>query len=175
VESDTYAFFKDFAGSIATIFAAAVAAIVTFYFNRRQTAIAASQRDIARDKLKVDLFQQRYKIYSVAKLLLEKIIVFGDRDDVVRGTNEIRDFYVTLDEARFFFDPDVCRLLETLHDNAEAFLTDLSADVNVDDPKAWSARAERLAKKQAVLRQMYADLPKRFENALGFAQLTQMK
>lgn len=174
-----YSFFKDFSAPLATVFAATVAAIVTFYFNKRQTeiaksqmGIAASQRDIATDKLKVDLFKERYGIYEAAKLLISIIANLRDFDDVGRRNNEIRDLYVKLEEARFFFDPDICAFLEKLHSNAESFLTELSADVSADDAAAWSARAERLTTKQAILRQMYADLPKKFQSALEFTQLT---
>ena len=174
-----YSILKDFAGPLATVFAATVAAIITFYFNRRQTAIAstqmdiaASQRDVAKDKLKVDLFKERYAIYLAAKMLMENVTFLSDADDVLRRTTEIRSLYIQLDEARFFFDEKVCGFLNRLHDDTESFLTDLIADVNVDDQTAWSARAERLARKQAILREAYANLPKVFKSALGFSQLT---
>jgi hypothetical protein len=77
-------FAKDFAGPIATIVAAAAALAVTAFFNRRQTAIAstqrdiaAAQRDIAADRLKVDLFEKRYEIYLAAKALLTCAINYG--------------------------------------------------------------------------------------------------
>jgi hypothetical protein len=76
-----YEFFKDFAGPIATIVAASAAFFVTVYFNQRQAGIAAAQkdiaaaqRDIAVDKLKHDLFDRRYDIYSAAKRLIEHYI-----------------------------------------------------------------------------------------------------
>ncbi len=174
-----YSLLRDFAGPLATVFAATVAALITFHFNKRQTIIAAaqrdiaaSQRDIAKDKLKVDLFKERYAIYSAAKTLIDSAANLRDADDVMRHTAEFRKLYIALDEARFFFDAKVRAFLNKLHDDVESFLTDLSADVDVDDAAAWSARAERLAHKNAILRQVYADLPKMFEGALEFTQLT---
>jgi hypothetical protein len=169
-----YSILKDFAGPLATVFAATVAAIITFYFNRRQTAIAstqmdiaASQRDIAKDKV-----QRALCNLSRSEDVDGKCDVSHDADDVLRRTTEIRSLYIQLDEARFFFDEKVRGFLNRLHDDTESFLTDLIADVNVDDQTAWSARAERLARKQAILREAYANLPKVFESALGFSQLT---
>jgi hypothetical protein len=69
-----YAFFKDFAGPIATTVAAAVAAWINFYFNRMQVRITATQADIALEKLKLDLFDKRYVIYSAAKHLIEYLL-----------------------------------------------------------------------------------------------------
>ena len=170
---------KDFSGPVATAFAATVAALITLHFNRRQEIIgaaqkdiAASQRDIAKDKLKVDLFKERYAIYSAAKTLIEHTASLRDSDDVMRRSAEIRNLYIELDEAKFFFDAKVCAFLQKLHDEAESFLIELCADVDVDDASAWSARAERLARKNKTLRQTYVDLPKTFEGALEFTQLT---
>ena len=47
---------KDFAGPVATIFAASVAAHIALRLGKGQVAIATSQAAIARDKLKFDLF-----------------------------------------------------------------------------------------------------------------------
>jgi hypothetical protein len=46
-----YTFLKDFAGPIATMIAACVAAGITFFFNRSQTRIASLQADVAIEKL----------------------------------------------------------------------------------------------------------------------------
>jgi hypothetical protein len=59
-----YVFFKDFAGPIATICAAAAAVFVTIHFNRKQMQIAETQKNIALDKLKWDSHEERYTIYS---------------------------------------------------------------------------------------------------------------
>jgi hypothetical protein len=48
---------KDFAAPVATVFAASVAAWIALRLGKGQVAIARSQADIARDKLKFDLFE----------------------------------------------------------------------------------------------------------------------
>ena len=65
-----YGFFKDFAGAIATTFAAFVAAGITYFFNRAQTRLAETQADVAVEKLKLDLFEKRYALYNSAKQLV---------------------------------------------------------------------------------------------------------
>ena len=117
------------------------------------------------------MFKERYAIYFAAKKLIEVVTHLRDAEDVARRTTEIRNLYVELDEARFFFNATVRAFLNKLHADTELFLTDLSADVNVDDQEAWSSRAERLAHKQAVLRQAYADLPKVFKLRSSFLNL----
>ena len=62
-----YEILKDFAGPVVTLIAASVAGTITFVLARIQARIAKSQRDIALDKLKFDLFQKRYEIYEASK------------------------------------------------------------------------------------------------------------
>src|SRR5882757_8053862 len=100
----TYDVLKDFAGPVATVIAAASALAVTAYFNFRQAAIAtaqlkiaATQRDIASDKLKHDLFEKRYEIYDAAKSLM-RIASRYAYEKVPPET--VIDLKVKLDEAR---------------------------------------------------------------------------
>jgi hypothetical protein len=51
---------KALAGPTATVIAASIAAWVAYTFGKAQSETARSQRDIAFDKLKVDLFDRRY-------------------------------------------------------------------------------------------------------------------
>src|SRR3982074_116545 len=112
-----YDFFKDFAGPIATAIAAATAAWITFRFNSRQTRIAESQTEIALDKLKVDVHKERYEIFCAAKSLVETIGAQHDLERINPAT--IRAFYVKIDEARFFFESDIRKFLDDLHDQCE--------------------------------------------------------
>jgi hypothetical protein len=77
-----YGFFKDFAGAIATTFAAIVAAGITYYFNRAQTRLAKTQADVAIENLKLNLFERRYEIYSSAKQLVEYLALQHEFDKV---------------------------------------------------------------------------------------------
>jgi hypothetical protein len=161
---------KDFAGPLATVFAALVATAITAIFAIAQARIARAQKDIALDKLKFDLLERRYRIYEAAKQLIEYIALHRDTDKI--NTDKVKQLYVTIDEARFYFDPDVRDFLTVLTDRAEAYYTVLFErdHISIDDPK-WSATGDWLAERLAELRGMYADLPSKFEKALRFSQL----
>jgi len=170
--ASVYEFFKDFASPIATLIAATVAAFVTITFARTQAQIAQSQRDIALDKLKFDLLQRRYEIYQAAKELLEYVPFVQDVPK--SDASKIRALYVRLDEARFYFPPAICAVLDDTHRRCETFFDHLAKreQISIDDSKAWSTMADLLAADQARLRDIYAHLPQIFEPALKFEQLT---
>ena len=58
-----YAIVKDFAGSIATVIAAGTAAFVTIRIQREN-------QQLARDRLKLDLYDQRYQVFAATRDLL---------------------------------------------------------------------------------------------------------
>ena len=165
-----YEVLKDFAGPFATVVASIIAAAITVVFAIAQVRIAKSQKDIALDKLKSDLFEHRYKIYDAAKNLIEYISSNGDTHKIDR--NKIAKFYVTIDEARFYFDLDIQNFLEALTYEAENFITELYGrdNLSTEDPK-WTAAGKLLASRLALLRVMYVELPNKFEHALSFTQL----
>jgi hypothetical protein len=165
-----YEILKDFAGPFATVVAAILATAITAVFAVAQVRIAKSQKDIALDKLKFDLLERRYKIYDAAKNLIEYIS--SNRDTRKIDSNQIAELYVTIDEARFYFDPDIQIYLKALTYQAEKFLTELYErdNLSTEDPK-WTAGGELLASRLALLRKMYSELPDKFERALGFTQL----
>jgi hypothetical protein len=166
-----YAFFQDFAGSIATIVAALVAARIAYVFSQAQTRIAQTQADVAIEKLKLDLFERRYAIYSSAKQLVECLALqheFYKVDHV-----KIRSFYVTLDEGRFFLPAGIRNFLGELERTSEDFLKVLAdrSNLNVDDQEAWQSTADKASGLNARLREIYAELPRAFEEALAFKQI----
>ncbi len=165
-----YAFLRDFAGAIATTFAAIVAAGITYYFNRAQKRIAETQADVAIEKLKLDLFDKRYALYNSARQLIDYLASQHEYEKVDHA--KIRSFYVTLDEGRFFLPDGVRKALDKLHHTSEDFLTVLAerSNMNVDDQDKWRSTAERLSAIQASLREMYGNLPRTFEEALAFKQ-----
>ena len=161
-------FFKDFGSVIATILAASVAAWISVRLGRNQAAIAKSQADIALDKLKFDLFEMRYSIYSSLKELIEYTSFVHDVEKIDAG--RVRKLYVKLDEARFFFDSGVIAFIAKVCAAAEAYFNLLGAraNVNIDDATAWSTIAEQLSACSSQLRQLYATAPAAFETSLKF-------
>src|SRR5260370_39604211 len=96
-----YEFFHDFAGPIATLVAAIVAAVITFYFNRAQKRIAEEQAKTAKHqanlaavRLQHDLYNRRFAIFETTRnLLLQEIYIHGRGSDeaywlYVRGTSD---------------------------------------------------------------------------------------
>ena len=69
-------------------------------FGKAQSETARSQRDIAFDKLKVDLFDRRYRIYTAARNVIEAIFNRLDEDEL---SNIVLQESATLNEAVFFF------------------------------------------------------------------------
>ncbi len=157
-----------FAGPFATVVAAGVAA----YFARAQWRVAERQTGIAHDKLKFDLFSKRYSIYAAAKQLIEYVVQL--REDTPIDAKFVRERYVALDEARFFFDADIRSLLTQIHRECELFMETLGKrrNMNNNDHNLWIETTEQLAKHSKNLHQIYETLPQRFENGLAFGQLT---
>lgn len=166
-----YNIMKDFASPILSLITAILAATVAIRIGNLQAQIGKAQRDIALDKLKFDLFTKRYEIYEAAKRLIEHLVMVSDM--MKQDATLIRQLYITMDEARFFYGPDICAFLDRLHDASEAFLTLLGEreNMNIDDSDKWADTADRLALRQKRLREIYASLPVTFEPALSFDQL----
>jgi hypothetical protein len=59
-----YQIFKDFAGPVATIIASLAAVSVTWHLAQRQTKIAEDQADLAREKLRHELYNRRFEIFT---------------------------------------------------------------------------------------------------------------
>ena len=170
--SSAYQIVKDFAGPVAVIIGSAVASRIAYVFGKAQKQIAASQRDIALDKLKFDLFKSRYEIYEAAKALIEHVSFVSDIQKC--DPTKVRTLYIKLDEARFYFPRDICTFLDDLHAKCELFFSHLAMreQFNIDDSEQWSKTADLLAADQSALREIYASLPRTFEQSLAFKQLT---
>jgi len=167
-----YDVLKDFASPVVTLIAAFTAGFITITFARTQAQIAQSQRDIALDKLKFDLFKRRYATYQSCKTLLEYVPFITDIEK--SDPSKLRSLYVSLDESRFYFTPDIYAHLVYIFPRCETFLQHIAQrdQVSTDDREKWSQLADTLARDQSELRQLYASLPERFETALAFRQLT---
>ena len=91
---------KSFAGPIATIIATTVAETVAVRFGRAQAATAKAQKDIAFDKLKLDLFEKRYSIYLSLKELIEYVTASGP--DAPFDATRLRNLRVPTQSRRFY-------------------------------------------------------------------------
>jgi hypothetical protein len=170
-------FAKDYGSPMATIIASGAALIVTFCFNRRQLDIAAaqkeiahSQRNIARDKLKYDLFTKRYEIYETARSVIEYVShqPFDGR--------QIEPKFILmlgkLDECAFFFPQKEVELFLKIRHLAERHeIARIGASTDKDEKVRYeNSAAAGEALKELV--KIYNRLLGLLKDELGFAQLT---
>ena len=83
-----------------------VVAILGVYIAYRQWRTAKDQATTASERLKLELFERRWTVYSAAQNLIKSIIQSGtlDRDQEL-------PFLLGISQARFLFDEDVCKYL----------------------------------------------------------------
>lgn len=169
--STLYVFAKDFAGPMATALAAGGAFYLGWRFGRVQANAVSAQAEIALDKLKYDLFEKRYEIYSAAKVLIEKVIHVRSLDK--SDPEEIRKLYIKLDESRFFFPSDIQKYLKDIEQTSEKLLTLVGGrEVLKLNEAQWATAADEIGAISLVLQNFYIGLPEKFEQSLAFRQVT---
>jgi hypothetical protein len=138
-----------------------------------QREIAHTQLAIAYDKLKHDLFDKRYEIYTAAKKLIEAIFKYSPLNE---ADPDIKALRLKLDEARFFFPSDTRGLCENIEKHVYDVLvaSHASKGYSEDRPERMQLRDQQ-AKAEIVLADIYPLLAQRFERDLGFEQLTKQR
>jgi len=93
--------------------------------------------------------------------------------DVV-DPEKVRDLYITIDESRFFFAPDIQAYLRDITSKVEKFLTlvGLREPRGTVDDRQWAAAADEIGAASHQLHLIYRDLPQKFEKALSFERVT---
>jgi len=152
-----YDFFKDFAGPLAIVIAACVAAWVTFTFSSKQTKIAQTQAEIASERLKFDLFERRMRTYDAIREVITEIV----QHDVV--TNELINAYVrATDKVEFLFGPEIKDYLDDLYKTLlqhHAMGATLESLPDLQRSKAIDAQAQRFEK----ISSFYTEFSKRLK------------
>jgi hypothetical protein len=181
---NVWEFFTTFAGPIAIIVASATAAWMTNKFGTIQAGIAReqartaeaqkdiskSQRDIAYDKFKHDLFDKRYEVYCAAKSLIEEIFAKSPVDE---ADPEIKRLRLKLDEARFFFPSDTRTFCETVEKHVyDVLVCSRAASGFAEGHPERQKLRDKQAEAEIALANIYPLLAKQFERDLGFEQLT---
>lgn len=155
-------------GPVATIIASIVAAL----FAAAQVCVATAQKDIAYEKIKLDLFEKRYEIYSATKELIEYIL--GGKRSRIEDIDFIRQHYITIEEARFFFEPEIQSFVRNVKAECETLFEMIAEKDMINheiEPKAWLERGKHVAEQRAKISRMSNELQERFDNALGFKLL----
>jgi hypothetical protein len=160
---------------VATIFAALIAILVTGSLGIAQWRIARAQKDIALDKLKLDLFVKRYAVYDAARKIAEYIVtrkteVAFDYENEIK---QIREWTSTIAEAGFYFDAKTHKTCEQLLFLVEEYVQE-AARLNVARPENPEREVIQARQKTVVIQveDMWESLPTLFEKSLKFKQLT---
>jgi hypothetical protein len=116
------------AGPGATIIAAAAAVFVTrrigngqLRIAQQQAATARQQADTALDQLRYNLFEKRYAIYKDVQDLIRLLV--NEANKVEFRAFEVIPHYVVMDEAIFFFPPEICAWMQELKNERSRSMT----------------------------------------------------
>jgi hypothetical protein len=160
---------------VATIFAALIAILVTGSLGIAQWRIARAQKDIALDKLKLDLFVKRYAVYDAARKITEYIVtrkteVVFDYENEIK---QIREWTSIIAEADFYFDHETRKTCKQLLFLVEEYVSE-AARLKVARPENPEREVIQARQRTVViqLEDMWESLPTLFEKSLKFKQLT---
>jgi hypothetical protein len=158
--------------------AAGAAVWVTWKLGKSQIAIAAAQRDIARsqrdlayDKLKLDLFDKRYQLYVTAKRVVEHV----GQAPTARVFTDVKliDMFVELGEAHFFFAPAEVAIFERIRSLANEYEIAVVGRNSERESKEFRAeQAKKATDTQIALVELYGQLLPLLKNEMGFGQVT---
>jgi hypothetical protein len=143
-----YCVAKDFAGPVATVIAAVAAVAVTAYFSsqqaktarrqadiaaqlaetakrqgERQAEIAQQQADLAREKLRHDLYNRRFEIFT-SLFDFYNAMIFWKKPPTVEQQAARQRFFRAYQESVFLFTKEsgIADLLNTLNDKGNAII-----------------------------------------------------
>jgi hypothetical protein len=134
-------------GPIATIFAALMAVIVTGMLGCAQWRVARAQKDIAFDKLKLDLFERRYRLYKNVERISFDIMRAELSGTVTFTQEDVR----SLDEGVFLFSKPAADTIKKIASAAGSYIvyTENAAGIPADNPKR--AEQRKLAENEWVI------------------------
>lgn len=103
-----------FAAPVATITAAIIAASIASYFAWHQKNIAYQQKEVAQEKLRLDLFEKRFRVFSSIFDYYNVILSWKSTED----QKKIRtSFFRSYQEAKFLFGSEVEVIFKKVFDD----------------------------------------------------------
>lgn len=168
-------YIKAFAGPVATVIASSVAG----YFAYAQVQVARSQRNIAKDKLKYDLFEKRYAVYAAIRHITGNWMDFKKENG--RLGKEVNNYISIVSEAQFFFDNRTMNQIDIINDKInhlttleamQEALTHKYSAFSQDVTDQRIANSGKLVDAHKQLYEIHLQLPDKFASALAFEQLT---
>ncbi len=135
--------------------------------SEEQKTIADSQRRIAEQKLKLDLFDRRFKIYSAIREFASGLFMYGEVT-----SDMIVTFVCDTSEADFFFEPEVTRFKDDLHELAKQSVSILGrSSTYPPESEMHKDLAEQRGRIREAAEQKYNEMTKLFHPYLGFNRL----
>ena len=170
--STNYSTIKDFAAPVATITAAVIAAGITAVFAWSHAKTARTQKNIALDRLRYDLFDKSYALYDATKRLILVTLNESPKPniDIIAETVPINNL---LREAPFFLPPVICDFIEATKADCDKYIEgslERRKPTYTATPDDMKDRVSLGVKLSDRLR----ELPHRFRPALSFTQLTRL-
>ena len=158
-----YATVKDLAGPLATVIAACAAAFVAYRLGSSQISVARTQAEIAErnwqtsnEKIVLELFERRLKIYEDIRDVIGEIMRSGE------ASNDVFFRYgIAIDRVPYFFGPNVQAYLEQIriHIIDLHLANQMMADHNNPERNSW---IERRSVHFSAVTAFYKDAPPLF-------------
>ena len=176
----------EWAKALAPTFVSALAVLLSVFtvllsrqIAHQQTKIAERQASTALDQLRYNLFEKMYAVYDAAR---DAVAIAFEKRTEDKIPNELNTLFLRFEEVRYFFAPEIYLFLDQLRADIREFLqTNYNYRQkwlhNIDSQHAeirklkLDAEAELLELERALYVKQQ-NLPKTFEAALSFPQLT---
>lgn len=84
-----------------------IIALIVAYIGYLQYRTNRERKEVEEEKLKLDLFDKRFKVFKSTRYLFQKILEFGNMDK-----QKIREFRLITIDAIFLFDDEIHEYLE---------------------------------------------------------------
>jgi hypothetical protein len=121
--------------------------IVTAFIGMIALYIAHQQWKISQDKLRVDLYDRRFKVYEETKSILSVFVRKG-MDYRIVDLNLQCKCWTVLEKAEFLFEPDIPEYLNTIRkrideiETKQAELSEISSRIRVKEIEFGSSKAD---------------------------------
>ena len=140
--------------------------IATLFLSIAVVVIAALQLRVADDKLRLDLFDRRYKVYDVTRKFLIQIAQYNSFDE-----SELVDFAAGISDAEFPFRADVVEYLKQIRKRAlDMRDQQMILEQELQDGEL-SRRANAEWDQRSWLREQITDMASVFTPYLRFANI----
>jgi hypothetical protein len=142
--------------------------IATFALSVAVVCVAWAQWRVARNKLRLDLFDRRWQIYAATSKFVDAI-----NNDPENVGSYLNDFNAGTSNAEFLFDSDVVNYIQLVRTRAVDMLTAHTLSESERDEEERKRNIERFASERKWLIEQVQSgaMTKTFAPYLGFANI----